>query len=399
MAGNEEVAQERDGNGMKINMLLPSADLSGGVRVISIYADRLKRRGHDVTCISVEPRGQSLRRKVKSFVRGRGWPTIHRAAPSHMDSIDVKHHVVSPWRPIRDCDVPDGDVVLATWWETAEWANELSASKGAKAWLIQHHELLFQGQPVDRVAATWRMPLHKITISKWLTNLAREQYGDPNASHVPNSVDTEQFHATERGRQARPTVGLLYSATPFKGCEVSLEAIRLASKLIPDLQVISFGAEPVKKELPLPDGAEFHFRPQQDRIRDLYARCDVWLCGSRSEGFHLPPLEAMACRTPVVSTEVGGSMDVIENGMNGYVVAVDDAKSLADRLVEVLVAPEANWKAMSQAALSTATRYTWDDATRRLETALRVAIRRSELPGGFVTDGKDLDALTAALSV
>ena len=384
---------------MKINMVLPTVDISGGVRVIAIYAQRLAQRGHEVTCVSCTARPASLRRKIGSLARGRGWPANPRPRPSHMDSVDVAHRVISPWRPIRDADVPDGDVVLATWWETAEWVAALSPSKGAKAYLIQHHELLFEGMPRERVAATWRLPLHKITISKWLTEVAHDTYGDPYASHVPNSVDTDQFHAPPRGRQQQPTVGMLYSATKFKGAQVSLEAIGRASKQVPGLRVVAFGAEPVNPELPLPPGAEYHHRPPQNAIKDLYAKCDVWLCGSRSEGFHLPPLEAMACRCPVVSTRVGGSMDVIDEGVNGHLVDVGDVAALADRLTRVLKLPEPAWRQMSDAALSTAKRYTWDDAAQRLESALHVAIRRSRNGMHTASSADLIQAESAGLQV
>ena len=151
---------------------------------------------------------------------------------------------------------------------------------------------------------------------------------------------------------------------------MSLKAIELAAKRVPGLRLIAFGAEPVADQLPIPPGSSFHHFPAQDSIRDLYASCDVWLCGSYSEGFHLPPLEAMACRCPVVSTNVGGPADIIQSGWNGYLVPVGDAEALADRLVDVLNLDESEWRAMSDAALATATRYTWDDATDLLESVL-----------------------------
>jgi len=79
----------------------------------------------------------------------------------------------------------------------------------------------------------------------------------------------------------------------------------------------------------------------------------------------------MACRCPVVSTSVGGAIDLIENGRNGYVVRIGDVEALADRLVDVLTLGDAPWRTMSDAALVTASSYTWDDATDLLERALR----------------------------
>src|SRR5690606_29579110 len=95
-----------------------------------------------------------------------------------------------------------------------------------------------------------------------------------------------------------------------------------------------------------------------------------WLCGSAREGFHLPPLEAMACRCPVVSTRVGGPMDIIRDGINGFLVDVGDHRGLCDRVLQVLRFGNARWQRMSQEAFKTASGYSWDQATDRFEQAL-----------------------------
>jgi glycosyltransferase involved in cell wall biosynthesis len=187
---------------------------------------------------------------------------------------------------------------------------------------------------------------------------------------VPNSVDTRQFEAPPRGKQARPTVGILYATIPAKGIDVAVAALERVRRHFSNLRVISFGAERVSAQQPLPEWIEFHYRPTQEEITRLYASCDVWLCASRREGFHLPALEAMACRTPVVSTRMGGPADFVEDGVNGFLVEVEDAARLAERLLAILGLGEAQWRRLSDAALATARRYTWDDAIARLERAL-----------------------------
>jgi glycosyltransferase involved in cell wall biosynthesis len=360
---------------MKINMVVPTPDLSGGWRVIATYADRLRRRGHDVTCVAtVLP--IFLRDRLRSLKHGSGWPA-NVPSQSHARNMKLPVKIVKPWRPVSDIDLPDADVVMATWWETAEWVAALSPAKGVKTYFIQHHEVQFTHQPADRVAATWRLPMDKITISQWLIELARDKYGDPNAVKVPNSVDMDQFHAPARGKQQTPTVGMLYSTTAFKGCDVAFKAFEMAAAKVPGLRLIAFGAEKPTADLPMPANAEFHFCPAPERIKQLYAQCDVWLCGSHSEGFHLPPLEAMACRCPVVSTRVGGPMDIIQPGVNGYLANVGDSTALANALVDVLQLPEEQWRAMSDAALAVATGYTWDDATTLLERALHASVARA----------------------
>ncbi len=360
---------------MKITFVLPHAGLAGGVRVVAIYADRLRKRGHDVSVVSIPLGRPSWKTQVKSLLKGKGLVPPPRHEPSHLDYVDVPHHVIDRNRPITNADVPDADVVIATWWETAEWVARFSPSKGVKVYFLQHYEA-FDEQPKERVMATWRLPFYKITISKWLVDIARKDYGDSDVALVHNSVDTDQFYAPVRGKQAQPTIGMMYSTAYWKGCSISLQAFELAAKQVPGLRMIAFGAYPVSSELPLPSNSEYILRPPQDAIRDIYAQCDVWLCGSWSEGFHLPPLEAMACRCPVVSTEVGGPMDIIKPGVNGYLVPCGDAVALAEKLIHVLSLSEHEWKALSDGAYATATGYTWDDATTLFETALANAIAR-----------------------
>ncbi|MGO8925735.1 MAG: glycosyltransferase family 4 protein [Limisphaerales bacterium] len=361
---------------MKITFVLPAVTLHGGIRVVAIYAEQLKRRGHDVA-VAAPPLHIPVRRKIKSLVLGRGWPGS-RLESSYFDGTPVKPRILERYRPVVDEDLPDADVVVATYYDTAHWVNRLAASKGAKAILIQNYEVE-DGKSNAALDASWRMPMHKIVISNWLVELAREKFGDSVVSHVPYGVDLKQFNAAPRRKQAVPTVGMLYSKSWFKGCRTSLAALERVAVSLPSLRLVCFGAErPGPVTLRLPAYAEFHFRPPQDMLRQLYAQCDVWLCASNREGFHMPPMEAMACRCPVVSTRVGGPVDMIDEGVNGYLVEIGDVGTLSDRVLRVLKLPPADWQKMSEAAYRTAARYTWDEAADLFEKALELAIERTK---------------------
>lgn len=366
---------------MRITFVLPHAGMAGGIRVLAVHASRLQQRGHQVTVVSTPQWQPPLKRKVKSLLCGRGWPKGAAAEPSWFDRAAVTHRVIERWRPVADRDVPDADIVLATWWGTAPWVAALSPRKGAKAIFLQGYETS-PGELHPEMDAAWRLPLRKIVVASWLATLAEERFGDANVHRVPNSVDTETFHAPARGRQARPTVGMLYTTFHAKGADVSLAALERVRRRLPELRALAFGAERVSPQLPLPGWIEFHHRPTQEAIRQLYAQCDVWLCGSRREGFHLPALEAMACRCPVVSTRMGGPQDFVDEGVNGFLVDVDDAAALSGGLLKIFQSAEARWKRMSDAALATATGYTWDDATSLLERALGEIIEQSRSAAG-----------------
>ena len=361
---------------MRVSFVLPDANLGGGVRVIAMYAEHLRRRGHRVLVVSTPRKVPPLQMRIKLFLKGYGWLSA-KPGSSHFDGLAVERRIIERFRPITDSDLPDADVVVATWWETAEWVAQLSMAKGAKAYLIQQFELNFLNQPRERVEATWKLPMQKIVVSRWLADLARERFGDPSSIIVPNGIDLDLFHAPPRGKQGRPTVGMLYAPnSPHKGNDTALAAIEIAKRRFPDLHVRAFGSGEIVPSMPLPIGSDYTRLPAQSTLREIYGRCDVWLCASSSEGFHLPPHEAMACRCPVVSTRVGGPMDMIEDAVNGYLVDVGDSEGLARRLIEILDLPERDWQRMSEAACSTAKSFTWEDATARFESALELAIQR-----------------------
>jgi glycosyltransferase involved in cell wall biosynthesis len=361
---------------MKITFVLPTLCLAGGIRIISIFAERLRKLGHSVFVISPPHPKPSMRQQVKSLLRGRGWISPYEKEPSFFDNLGVENKIIERYRPIEDKDVPDADVVIATWWETAEWVAKLSPSKGAKAYFIQHYEV-FDYLPQDRVEATWRLPLHKIMLSQWLVDIAREKYGDSQVSLALPSVDTKQFYASPRNKQSVPTVGMMYSITYWKGTDIALKAFSLAAAKIPNLRLVAFGTGAPSSELPLPANTEYVIQPDQDKIRDYYSKCDAWLLASRSEGFGLPIIEAMACRTPVISTPVGAAPEILSGG-TGILVRPEDPEEMAKAIESICQLPNSKWQALSEAAYAKVKNYTWEDATASFEAALKVAVDKSK---------------------
>lgn len=358
---------------MKITFVMDGGfGLSGGERVIATYAQQLQNRGHEVFVISRAAQPSNLRQQLRSALKGRTTRAVLQKRSSHFDSTTIPQTLVDHRRSVVDADVPDADVVIATWWETAEWVANLSANKGCKVHFVQHHEV-FDYLPRKRVEANYRLPLPKITVAQWLADVMRTRYDAACVSIVPNGVDIHQFHAAPRGRQSIPTVGLMYSTLPWKGGDVSLAAFSMAAQRLPTLRLLAFGDAPPTRELPLPAHAQYVLAPPQSALRHLYAQCDAWLFGSRFEGFGLPMLEAMACRTPVIGTPTGAALDLLADGA-GILVNLEDAEAMARAIEQIYHMPETEWRQMSEAAYTKATRYTWSDATQRFEAALQSAI-------------------------
>lgn len=376
---------------MRITILTPPDDLSGGLRVVAIYAAELRARGHEVLLVSSGYAQPSWREQLRALKQGH-WRALQdearsRREPGHLAASGVQRRVLEHPRAIVASDVPDGDVVMATWWETALWMQALPAAKGSKVHLLQGYEIWWGGDEARAgVQAVLQQPNVKIAISVGLKREIEKDLGDLAIQVVNNAVDGARFDAPVRERSATPTVGFVYAPDRMKGPDRCFQVIQCLRQKLPELRVLAFGAQAPTSALPLPPATEFHLRPAQALIPALYARCDAWLFASRVDSFGLPLLEAMACRTPVVGVPVGAAVELLD-GKAGVLVEVAGEDALpdvmADALHRLLSQPEPAWQAMSQCAHDRAHAYTWSDATDRLETLLGHASES----GGNCTSG------------
>ena len=356
---------------MKITFLTPADNLTGGTRVVATYARLLQARGHQVTVVSNAPDRPTLRERLRALRRGR-YSELRRRSRleiGHVALAGVAHRVLERPRRMESRDLPDADVLVATWWETAVWADAMPAAKGRKVHLIQGYETWTGGDVARRVHAALKLPNRKLAISSGLARDIETDLGDLGIAIVPNAVDTTLFDAPPRERGQSPTVGFVYSPAPIKGADLCARAIAIARQRIPGLSVLAFGAEAPTADNPLPEDALFVFRPAQDFVPALYARCDAWLFASRLDSFGLPILEAMACRTPVIGVPIGAAPELLADGA-GRLVPSESPEAMADALVELLTGPAASWRAVSDRAHERAHSYSWDDATERFLAAI-----------------------------
>lgn len=348
---------------MKITFVTPPNTLNGGLRVIGLIAADLAARGHDIRIFAQPHPPLPLRKRLRALIRYR--KILRRAKDGpFLDQVLDRITTLDRQRPVRDTDLPDADVVIATWWETAPWVDALSPAKGAKVYFMQDYGAA--GQEFEKLIPTWRMPFSFITLNRRLQAMIREHNPEAPVTIMRNAVDHKLFNAVPRPRGTPPVIGVMHRKQATKGMDIAAKALSLIREQIPDLRAIAVGAS----RAGLPDWVELVRQPDDAQLAAVYRSCDLWLFPSRMEGFGLPIIEAMASRTPVISTRVGGAEDVIEDGINGYLVEIDDGQAMAERAVTLLAGPESTWATMSGAAHEAVGRYGWTDAVDVFEAAL-----------------------------
>lgn len=82
------------------------------------------------------------------------------------------------------------------------------------------------------------------------------------------------------------------------------------------------------------------FLGKQDRVYEKLAVADLFLLPSQLESFGLAALEAMACEVPVIATNVGGLPEVVQHGVDGFLVEPGDVKEAARYAIEILSRPD-----------------------------------------------------------
>jgi D-inositol-3-phosphate glycosyltransferase len=225
------------------------------------------------------------------------------------------------------------------------------------------------------------------------TPAEQEQIADLYQNHpfcmktIPPGVDTSRFYPIPMD-EARQAIGLtdqhcmllfVGRIEPLKGLDTLLRAIaKMTRKGIMQqcphyLTVI--GGEPdapaekmesemarVQKladELGVADLVIFRGKQAQDTLPYYYSAAQVVIVPSHYESFGMVALEAMACGTVVVASQVGGLAYLVQDGVTGYFVPDGDADVLANCLTTLIQDEKLRCKIGDQARLA-AQAYEWD---------------------------------------
>lgn len=171
---------------------------------------------------------------------------------------------------------------------------------------------------------------------------------------VRHGIDLERVEAARSQRSSvRAELGIgdddllcvtVANLRANKGYPVLLEAAVLATAGDPRLRFVAAGQGPLERELAehakaigLDDHAFRFLGYRADAIR-LLAGADLFVLGSHHEGLPLAVMEALAMGVPVVATAVGGLPELVDDGVNGFLVAPGDPDALARAIAAALEA-------------------------------------------------------------
>jgi N-acetyl-alpha-D-glucosaminyl L-malate synthase BshA len=170
---------------------------------------------------------------------------------------------------------------------------------------------------------------------------------------IPNFVDVDLFKPGAGEPSGAPSAVHVSNFRPVKRVPWLVRAFAMATEDT-DARLTLVGDGPDQAECrrlacELGLAQRVTFLGTRDALPELLAPADVFLLSSTEESFGLSALEAMSCGTPVVGTDVGGVAGVVDDGVSGFLVPVEDIAAFAER-VRAMLSNRARAAAMGQAA-------------------------------------------------
>jgi glycosyltransferase involved in cell wall biosynthesis len=360
---------------MKIQLIVKSTKFTGGRQEMFRHANELARRGHDVALWVTSPpqlNWMSMRVPVRELLSH--W---YQDLPAADVCLFERPRFARPlWQarrgiPVHFCQGFEGTDVenrIAT----------IRASRGLFRGLPELWNLWRRKRQIDQGYCT---PTAKIVVHHHLRALIAHRY-DQSAYFVPYGLPSG-IYTPPRHRDFRGQTILVVGPTDtgWKRIGDALEAVRLLKQKRPTVRLVRVAQHemrPAERDLYVTD--EYHAMLKPPAMAELYQAADVLVLASDpTEGFGLPLLEAMACGTPAVVTDIPAFRTFGQPDDFAHFVPVGNSPALAAAVARLLD-DGTERKRLSERGPQVAAGYQIERSHQAMEDALKDIVARRQVP-------------------
>jgi len=238
---------------------------------------------------------------------------------------------------------------------------------------------------MDAVAGRWAD--HIIAVSDHTREQLRDLYrfDESKLTTIPPGIDTERFSPTDEVHptvdESKRSVLVLSRLDPRKGIDKAIQAFAQLEQDNVELLIGGTGRlesllKELASELGVREDVQFLGFVPDEELPSLYSSVDVFVLPSEYEGFGIVFMEAMACETPVIGTDVGGIPTAVKDRKTGYLVRKDGVNELTRQLTELLNDLE-EYDRMASQSREWAEAHDWIEIAKCVEGAYRAEINHS----------------------
>lgn len=296
----------------------------------------------------------------------------------------------------------DYDIIhthIPTPW-SADWSAFYSNSKKKPLVVTYHNDIIGQG-----LASLVARIYNSVGLNYVLKTAAKIIITQPgylqSSSHlakyqdkievIPNGVDVEKFQPIQASdNEDKSTIFFLSVLDEFhkyKGLDYLLEALKIVKNNVPDVKLIVGGKgvlldhhQEMAASLGLKDNVEFAGFIPDEEIADYYSQASVFVLPSISslqEGFGIVALEALACQTPVVTTDIVGVAQDLKQIKGGIVIPPRDTHKLADAITQILSDAQMQKEMGQRGRKLVQEKYTWKVVASSMEKVYKEILAKS----------------------
>ncbi|MBN1279001.1 MAG: glycosyltransferase family 4 protein [Chlorobiaceae bacterium] len=304
---------------------------------------------------------------------------------------------------------PDS-MVIATTWELAAPMNILRHLFPKSRYIVIAHGLeitkINKTQRSRQLQNTLAHALLTFAVSRFTKNeILHRMYGRTlSVRFLPNGVDAERFHHVTEDRYLREKFSIpdnahiiltLARVIERKGHDTVIRALPEILEQFPDTIYIIAGPWEnnyynkllrLIEELRLTEHVRFTSFIDESDLNTLYSTSDIYVMISRiiesagdTEGFGITFLEANACGCPVIGSYSGGIPDAIEEGINGFLVAPDDYRALAEKILLLFNNRELRSNIAEKAKERITEQFSWKTITQQFLSAVESELDKQSL--------------------
>jgi glycosyltransferase involved in cell wall biosynthesis len=333
---------------VKIAFVLPGSGSGGGVRSTVNAANRLIERGHQVRMFSLR---RTFRQQVKMFLDS-------LMSQGDRDWLDCFKGEKYNFGDITEIPYITGEIIVGIGMWCSAQLGRLSSRSNPK---IQYIRGLTPWK-VELQKEALSLPLPKVAIASYIAEAAKTFNSNCSCIVIPNGIDLREYYPCLEDNQ-RDGIGTIYARAWAKDPQTVLGVLNRLKVELPGISQYVFGASKRPNNIPR---KRYTHQPSVEQARRLYCRSKVWIMASRSEGFSLPILEAMACGCSVVATDCGGPKDIIKNGENGFLTEVGNVGQICEK-VKLLMNDDALRLKFIESSQKTVQDFSWDKSVDKLE--------------------------------
>ena len=343
---------------MRTSFLFFGLDRTGGVLCMLRYLRALQAAGDEVAITTLGSRGDPRfvdpppgAHTTYVGLRTKAYKALVRVTPGGMGF---------PHREIRRLAAASGSADL----RIVSYALTVPAAQAAGGPVyahVQHFDPLIvpAGRARDMARAAYSAEVYRTANCTWVAEQTAEAGGRVEGIVTPG-IDLDVFRPGDGGREPTGPLRILTlgKAAAWKGLKDVVAAARLLAEHR-SVELVSYGPDQPGGDLGRARLVHHGF-VDAARLADLYRTSTVCVSASWYESFPLPPLEAMACGTPVICTRLG-TEDYADHEVNCLVVAPKNPEEIAAAISRI--ADDAGLRGdLVSSGLVTAQRFTWADA-------------------------------------